>query len=69
MEEWLTIYDAADLVSYDPDHLRRLVRAGKIDARKWGNTWQVKSVSLLEFIKESEKRGEKRGPKRVSGAK
>ena len=66
MEEWLTIYDAAKVANYDPDHLRKLVRAGKIDARKWGNSWQVKSISLLEYVKESEKKGEKRGPKRAS---
>jgi excisionase family DNA binding protein len=65
MEEWLTIYQAAELANYDPDHLRKLVRANKIQARKWGYTWQVSRDSLLEFVKESEKKGEKRGPKKL----
>lgn len=64
MEEWLTIYQAADLAKYDPNHLRKLVRAKKIQARKWGYTWQVSRDSLLAYLQESERRGEKRGPKR-----
>ena len=64
MEEWLTIYEAAEWAKYDPDHLRKLVRANKIKARKWGYTWQVHRDSLLEYLKEREKKGEKRGPKR-----
>jgi len=64
MEEWLTIYEAAELANYEPDYLRKLMRANKIKARKWGYTWQVYRDSLLEYAKESEKKGEKRGPKR-----
>jgi excisionase family DNA binding protein len=66
MEEWLTIYEAAEAVNYDPDYLRKLIRASKIKARKWGNSWQVNRVSLFEYAKESEKKGGKRGPKKVA---
>jgi len=36
MEEWLTTYEAARLANLDPDYIRKLVRAEKIKARKWG---------------------------------
>ena len=66
MEEWLTIYEAAELANYDPDHLRKLVRANKIKARKWGYTWQVHRDSLFEYAKEIETKGKKRGPKKLT---
>jgi excisionase family DNA binding protein len=68
MEEWLTTYEAATVAEYDPDYLRKMVRAGKIKARKWGLSWQINSESLMAFKKESEEKGGKRGPKRLTQA-
>jgi len=65
MEEWLTTYEAASIAHYDPDYIRKLVRADKIKARKWGQSWQVHRDSLLEYIKKSETLGDRRGPKRI----
>lgn len=65
MEEWLTTYEAAQLANLDPDYIRKLVRAEKIKARKWGQSWQVHRASLLAYVRRSGKMGNKRGPKKV----
>lgn len=64
MEEWLTTYEAARLADLDPDYIRKLVRAEKIKARKWGQSWQVRRASLLAYVKASRDKGNKRGPKK-----
>jgi excisionase family DNA binding protein len=66
MEEWLTTYEAAKVAEYHPDYLRKMVRAGKIKARKWGLSWQINYESLMAFKKESGEKGGKRGPKRLA---
>jgi excisionase family DNA binding protein len=65
MEEWLTTYEAARLADLDADYIRKLVRADKIKARKWGQSWQVQRASLLDYLRKSHKQGNKRGPKKV----
>ena len=64
MEEWLTTFEAARIANYDPDYIRKLVRAEKIIARKWGQSWQIQQNSLLEYLKKSQLIGDRRGPKR-----
>lgn len=65
MEElWLTVQQAADLSGYHPNHIRRLVRAGEIQARKWGQAWQVSKQSLNIYLKIAAQSNDKRrGPK------
>lgn len=65
MEDWLTTYEAARISEYELDYIRKLIRAKKILGRKWGQSWQVNRLSLMEFIEEREKQGEKRGRKPV----
>ncbi len=36
MEDWLTTYEAADISGYELDYIRKLIRAEKIQGRKWG---------------------------------
>lgn len=64
-DEWLSITEASKLVDYNPDHLRELVRARKIKARKVVTVWQVSKSSLLAYIREQAKRGEKTGRKKT----
>lgn len=64
-EEWLTTYAAARLADLDPDYIRKLIRAKKIVARKWGQSWQVQRASLLAYLRSSQGRGNKRGPKKI----
>ena len=62
-ETWITTKEAAELSGYHPDHLRVLIREGKIRARKFGIVWQVDRASLLAYVKAAEKMGAKRGRK------
>ena len=62
--DWLTVQAAAKLSGYNPEHLRRLIRAGKIKARKFSIVWQVNRESLLAYATRAQTTGEKRGRKR-----
>ena len=62
-DEWLTVNQAAKLSGYHPDHIRRLVRRGEIDARKFGPVWAVHLESLIAYLRKMELLGGKRGPK------
>ena len=64
MAEWLTTIQAAALVSFHPDHVRRLIRGGLVKAEKFGPVWKVDRQSLLAYVRKMEKQGERRGPKR-----
>ena len=61
--DWLTTKEAAKIAGYHLEHLRRLIREGEIDARKWGNTWMVSRESLFQYIALIGTQGAKRGPK------
>jgi excisionase family DNA binding protein len=63
-EDWITTREAVELSGYHPYHLRRLIRAGTIRAKKFGNVWQVNRQSLLDYIEEAQSSMDKRkGPK------
>lgn len=62
-DEWLTLKDAAKLTGYNPEHLRALIRQGRIKARKVVIVWLVSKSSLLRYLQEQAERGEKRGRK------
>jgi excisionase family DNA binding protein len=66
MEEWLTTFEASRISNYELDYIRKLIRAGKIKGRKWGQSWQVSRQSLQEFLEERESQGMKRGRKPVN---
>jgi excisionase family DNA binding protein len=63
MNEWITTSDAADLSGYHTNHIRRLIRVGAIDAKKFGPIWQVNRESLLLYIESVKAKGDKRGPR------
>ena len=63
---WISVPDAAHISGYHPEHLRKLLKAGKIRGRKFATIWQVDETSLRAYLHRIEKLGEKRGPK--SGA-
>jgi hypothetical protein len=62
-EDWITVQDAVKQSGYNANHLRVLIREGKIKARKFAIVWQVNRKSLESFLIEQAKRGEKRGRK------
>lgn len=64
-DDWITTGEAAELSGYHPVSLRRLLLAGKVKGKKFGEVWQVSKQSLLVYLREVEEIGEKRGPKKV----
>jgi len=62
-EDWLTTQEAAELSGYHPDHIRRLLRAGALPSRKWGQAWMVSRDGLIVYIDERAAEGKRRGPK------
>jgi len=62
-DDWLTVNEAVKLSGYNADHLRELIRDGKIEARKFSIVWMVSRESLSSYLKKVQARGEKRGPK------
>jgi excisionase family DNA binding protein len=63
-EDWMTTAEAAEVSGYHPEHLRELIREGKISGRKFGPVWQIKRQSLLSYVESAKKRDDKRwGPK------
>ncbi len=63
-EGWIGITEAAKMSGYHPEHLRELVREGKLEARKIVTVWQINKQSLLTYIAQAEKSEDKRrGPR------
>ena len=62
-DEWLTVNQAAKLSGYNADHLRELIRDGKIKAHKFSIVWMVDRDSLLAYKAKAQASGEKRGRK------
>lgn len=68
VEDWLTVAQAAELSGYHPVYLRELIRARKIEARRFGPLWQVSRKSLLSFVEAARRSGDaRRGPKQIDG--
>jgi len=59
----LTVNEAAKLSGYNPEHVTRLIREGKVKARKFSIVWMVSRESLLAYMAKVQAMGEKRGRK------
>ena len=62
-DEWITVSEASKITGYNEEYITRLIREGKIKAKKFSIVWQVSRSSLLEYQERTEKLGNKRGPK------
>ena len=63
-EEWITTTEAAEASGYHVNHIRRLIRSGEIEARKFGTIWQVNSASFVRYLDSAKQSDDKRwGPK------
>jgi excisionase family DNA binding protein len=63
-EKWITTDEAAELTGYDVEYVRRLLRKGKVQSKKFGAVWQVDRDSLLSYLRDSQNSDDKRrGPK------
>jgi excisionase family DNA binding protein len=63
MGDWLTIKEAATLAGYHADHLRTLIRQGRVKAKKVVIVWLVSRKSLDAYLRLQSERGERRGAK------
>ncbi len=62
--EWITIAEAAQISRFGPDYVRKLIRAGRVEGRKYVIVWQVSRPSLLAYLHEQQSKGERRGRKK-----
>ena len=51
MAEWITIRQASEITGYHAEHLRELLRVGKINGQKFGTVWMVDEHSILLYLK------------------
>ena len=63
MAKQITTVEASRLTGYNRDHIRRLILACKVKGERIGRDWLVDKISLLDYLKQAEKKGAKRGPK------
>ena len=60
LPEWISVREAAELSRYHPNYIRRLVRQGKMKARKEGPMWWIDRDSLRAYVEEMEALGPQR---------
>ena len=58
--DWITSEEAIKISGLHHDYLRRILRAERIVARKWGREWQISKSSLLAYLREGQKSSDKR---------
>ena len=49
LDEYVTVAEAAKRLNIHPESVTRLIRAGKLPARKFSNTWLVERTILDQF--------------------
>ena len=47
--DYATVQEAAERLNIHPESVRRLIRAGKLPARKFANTWLIERDVLEQF--------------------
>ena len=48
-DDYQTVQDAAERLNIHPESVRRLIRQGKLPARKFANTWLIEKGVLEQF--------------------
>ena len=59
-DEWLSVNDAAEISGYHPEYIRRLIRNGEVEARKFSIVWQVRRESLESYIQSANSQSDRR---------
>lgn len=54
-KNYLTTKQAALLLGFCPDHVRRMIGQGKIKAEKIGNSWLIKIKDIRNIKRQREK--------------
>jgi excisionase family DNA binding protein len=64
LDNYMSIYAAAEYSGYNPQYFRRLMRRGDIEGIKVGQVWLVKIDSLDAYLKNIRKSDDRRyGPR------
>ena len=67
MPEWISVREAAEHSQYHPNYIRRLVRRGKIQAKKEGAMWWIDRDSVRAYVEAKEAEEDRRcGPRLVA---
>lgn len=48
-ENYVTVAEAAERLNIHPESVRRLIRSGKLPARKFANAWLIEKATLEQF--------------------
>lgn len=48
---WITTEEAAEMLDYNVEYVRRLIRIGRIEAKKHGHIWLVDPKSAIDLRK------------------
>jgi len=59
---WPTVRELSKQTGYHPEHIRRLIRQGRVEAKKLGLLWFVNPESMAAYIKQVG-RDERGGPR------
>jgi len=46
---WLTTEEAAEILGYHDESIRRLLRSKKLQGRKFGHIWLIEPQSVTDF--------------------
>jgi excisionase family DNA binding protein len=49
LDNYVTVAEAAERLNIHPESVRRLIRGGKLPARKLANTWLIERTTLEQF--------------------
>jgi excisionase family DNA binding protein len=62
--EWISSEEAATMSGYHVEHIRRLIRQGKVRAEKKGHDWWIDRTDLAAYLENKKESGDNRwGPK------
>lgn len=65
MTQFITTREGEELTGFTKEHIARLVRAGKVVGKRFGQAWQVDKESLLEYTKQAQRNNDGRyGPRK-----
>ena len=59
LEDWITAKEASYIIGVTDHQVRKLIRQGKIEARRFGWAWMVNRQSAEEYINSYRKPGPK----------
>jgi excisionase family DNA binding protein len=68
MADWISVSEAAEITGYHPEHLRRLIRQGKLQAVRKGTMFWLDRSELSNFMQEAQESrtvDQRHGPKKT----